>query len=242
MNFENFVVVMIATSHSGNIGAAARAMKTMGFNRLRLVTPKEFPSEEASARASGATDVLDNAEVFDDFAASISDCHQVVGLSARVRRLASAPVHPKELAPDLLERIDEDQMVALVFGRERTGLTNEELELCHRLVHIPANPDYSSLNVASAIQVMLYELRATATQPLEKSVKKEHDLPATQEHIDQLMGHAEQSLTDIGFIDPENPKLLMRKLRLMFQRAELSVNEYNIFRGIFSAVDKQVKK
>ncbi len=238
-------IVMVHTSHSGNIGAAARAMKTMGLSQLVLVAPKVFPSEESLAMASGATDILEQADVVDTIDDAISDCGYVVGASARSRNLPWPLVNPREMAAQILS-LPTDTKVAVVVGRERSGLTNEELSRCHCHVNIPANPDYSSLNVASAVQVLAYELRMSALLGANEAKPQwglEWDQPlATGEQVEGLFNHWERVLVDIDFLDPNNPRTLMSKLRRFVLRSQPDEVEANILRGMLSHVEKKIRK
>ncbi len=228
---SNIRIVLINTSHPGNIGAAARAMKVMSLERLYLVEPREFPSAEATARASGADDLLANAVVCSSLSEALAGCRHVIGTSARSRHIAWPLITPRQCAEKLtLESAHGD--VALVFGREHSGMTNEELERCHQLVNIPTNPEFSSLNIAAAVQVLAYELMLAegARQP-EQEVR---DLVGADE-MDSFFGHLEQTLTELGFLDPNHPRKLMRRLRRLFNRAELDKTEINILRGILAA-------
>ena len=227
-------IVLVETSHPGNIGAAARAMKTMCLTRLVLVSPVEFPHAEASARASGATDLLERAEVAANLDEALRGCTLVAGTSARRRGLGPPELPPRECAARLTAAAASGSDVALLFGRERIGLTNEELARCHFLVNIPANPEYASLNIAAAVQVLAYELllaRDTVAAPAET------DSPlATAEEMERLYEHLEQAALETGFLDPENPKHLMRRLRRLFNRAQPDQNEVHILRGLLSAL------
>lgn len=236
-------VVLVNTSHPGNIGAVARAMKNMGLLRLLLVAPHDYPSAEATARASGADDVLATAQVVDTLEEAIADCALVVGASARSRTIPWPVLEPRTCAAHMID-VAASQEVALVMGRERTGLTNSELERCQYHVHIPANPDYSSLNLAAATQVLVYELRMAALQQTRVPVQTGHtDSPAvTAAELDGLYAHLEQTLIELDFLDPTNPRQLMRRLRRLFNRAGLEQMELNILRGILTAAQKAVKK
>ncbi|WP_132700807.1 tRNA (cytosine(32)/uridine(32)-2'-O)-methyltransferase TrmJ [Reinekea marinisedimentorum] len=238
-------IVMVHTSHSGNIGSAARAMKTMGLHHLVLVEPKQFPSEEATALSSGATDILERAVVTDTLEEAVADCDFVIGASARSRNLPWPLVNPREMATKVLA-LPEDAKVALVVGRERSGLTNEELARCHVHVNIPANPDYSSLNVASAVQVLCYELRMSAIASQEQEKPEwgvEWDQPlAKGKQLEGLFDHWEKVLVDIEFLDPNNPRHLMTKLRRFVLRALPDEVEANILRGMLSHIDKKLRR
>lgn len=241
--FANIVLVLVGTQHPGNIGAAARALLTMGLARLRLVRPHRFPDEQADAMAAGAVSVLRTAEVYDSLEAAVEDCAWVVGTSARPRYLGDEPLTPDQAAPALLTAA-ESGTVALVFGCERTGLTNQELDRCHRLTMIPSNPDYSSLNIAAAVQVYTWELRRAAIAPPAQAPKSDPEWmkgrfrPPTMENMEQLYDHLERVLLTTGFVDPNNPKLVMRRLRQLFNRSRPDLNEVNIVRGILTSVEK----
>lgn len=229
-------IVLVETSHPGNIGAAARAMKTMGLRDLTLVRPQEFPSEQATARSAGADDILERAQVVDDLSTAIADCGWVVGASARLRTVTVPVVDPRECAAGIWQRVGVDR-VALLFGNEQSGLTNEDLARCHELVHIPTAPDYGSLNLAMAVQVLCYELRMAApNRPA--PVGPSNDAPlATAAELDGFHEHLERLLTDAGFLHPEHQRQVKLKLRRIFLRAALDKNEMNIMRGVLTALD-----
>ena len=228
-------VVLVATSHPGNIGAAARAMKTMGLTELVLVSPLEFPHPDADARASAAVDLLEQARVVATLDEALAGCDVVAGTSARLRGLGPPELAPREAAARLLATPGEGD-VALVFGRERTGLTNEELDRCHYLIHIPANPDYASLNLAAAVQIVAYEMRLAQAQPVTMDAAEAESPAATVEEMERLYEHLEEAALASGFLDPANPKHLMRRLRRLFNRARLDQNELNIIRGLIAAL------
>ena len=230
---EKVVVVLSHTSHPGNIGAVVRAMKTMGLSELRLVNPDLFPSEIATARASGATDVLDGAVVFSELKDALADCVYVVGSSARGRDFAGDVADARTASANLIQASAQGK-VALVFGCETSGLTNAEVARCQTLAFIPANPDYSSLNLGSAAQVFAYELRMAAG--LVEGYAAPEFQPATQIEIDAMFVHMEQTLTEIGFYNPANPRRLFARLRRLFNRTRLEREEVDIFRGIFRAI------
>lgn len=239
LDLSRIRVVLVNTSHPGNIGAVARAMKNMGLQELTLVQPDTFPSAEATARASGADDVLASARVVASLAEAIEDCALVVGSSARSRTITWPTLDPRSCAERMVAVAATDP-VALVMGRERTGLTNAELEHCHFLVNIPANPGYSSLNVAAATQVLVYELRMAALTRATTSIapwRSDHPF-ATAEELEGLYAHFESALIRLRFLDPENPRQLMRRLRRLFNRSQLDRMEVNILRGILSAAEK----
>lgn len=227
-------IVLVDPAHPGNIGAVARAMKNMGLSELHLVRPRYFPNSEATARASGAEDVLTNARVHENFADAIADCGLVVGTSARLRHLSFDLVEPRECAQQIASAAQSGH-VAAVFGSERIGLTNVELSRCNLLVTIPTNPDYSSLNLAMAVQVLAYEIwlqirpDAPTVQPPEVPL-------ASAEEMTKLYEHVEQVLDYIDFRDRTGGGHLMARIRRLFNRARLDQNEMNILRGILTAV------
>jgi tRNA (cytidine32/uridine32-2'-O)-methyltransferase len=229
-------IVLVETSHPGNIGAAARAMKTMGLRDLTLVRPQEFPSEQATARAAGADDILESARVADDLSAAIGDCGWVVGASARLRTVTVPVVDPRACAAGIWQRVEANR-VALLFGNEQSGLTNEDLARCQQLVHIPTAPDYGSLNLAMAVQVLCYELRM-AMPNRQAPAGPSNDAPlATAAELDGFHEHLERLLTDAGFLHPEHQRQVKLKLRRIFLRAALDKNEMNIMRGVVTALD-----
>ena len=230
---DNIRVVLVETTHPGNIGATARAMKTMGLSQLCLVNPLRYPNVEATAMASGADDILYRAEVVPTFEQALQDCHLVIGASARRRGLSCPELSPRETAAQLLE-IARQAPVALVFGRESSGLSNAELDRCHFMTRIPSNPDYGSLNVAAAVQVLAYELRVAAVSASDSGETPHVSAPAVE--MERFYQHLEQVLLDSGFLNPANPRHLMRRLRRLFNRAQPDQNEVNILRGILSAL------
>ena len=247
---DNVNVVLVCTSHPGNIGAVARAMKTMGLSRLTLVSPSDYPSDVAETRASGATDVLAAAKVVDTLAEALADCAVVIGASARSRHIPWPLMNPRQAGDKVQEAIAAGNQVALVFGRERTGLTNEELAQCHVHVNIPANPEYASLNLAAAVQVIAYEVRMSnlaASDKLQQAgdgqwgVSWDHPL-ATQQELNGFFQHLEETLVEIDFLDPNNPKQLIPRLRRLFQRAAPDKIEVNILRGILTMVRASRRK
>ena len=233
-------VVLVETSHPGNIGASARAMKTMGLSELALVAPTSFPSAEATARASGADDVLARATVCESLPEAIADCVDVAGASARTRSLDWPTVDARRCAAQLWERAAAGP-VAVVFGPEHSGLTNEHLARCHELVHIPANPEYASLNLAMAVQVICYELVMAHSQieTWRAGLGEEpRDAPlATAEEIEAFHAYLEDLMQRTGFLNPDHPRQLKLRLRRIFNRARLDQTELNILRGLFAATD-----
>ncbi|WP_018951245.1 RNA methyltransferase [Thioalkalivibrio sp. AKL12] len=234
-------VVLVGTTHPGNIGSAARAMKAMGVTDLVLVAPERFPHADATALASGADDLLARARVVDDVAAAVSDCVWVVGTSARLRTHSVPVLGPDVAAGQALENAALGP-VALVFGREHSGLTNTELDYCNAFVQIPTVPDFSSLNLAGSVQVMTYALRMadlTGMDPGQASAAGEaRDPLATQDEMEGLFRHFEQALTTIEVLDPDNPRNLMRRLRHLYMRAGLTGSEVRMLRGILTHTEK----
>lgn len=231
----NIRVVLARTSHPGNIGAAARAMKTMGLTQLYLVDPAVFPNSQADAMASGATDVLAQARVCTTLAEALADTVLAMGVSARRRDIVAEVLTPPEAASSLLVEA-RTAPVALVFGNETSGLSNEELSLCQALVTIPANPDYSSLNLAAAVQVLSYEVRQTW---LGQASWPQPDLDAaTGDDVEKFYAHLEAALADLEFLNPGSPGKLMLKLRRLFSRTRLAKEEVNILRGILTAAQE----
>ena len=236
-------IVMVNTTHSGNVGAAARAMKNMGLSHLTLVDPLCSIDEDALTRSSGALEILDNARIVATLEEAIADCGLVVGTSARSRHIPWPLMNPRQCAGKAREVIPAGNQVAIVFGRESRGLTNEELHLCNAHVHIPTNPDFSSLNVASAIQVLCYEMRmALVEQATEEGVwGVAWDYPlATHDELEGLLQHFEKTLVDIDFLDPAKPRQLTARLRRLYQRAGMDKIEVNMMRGVLSAMQKKL--
>jgi tRNA (cytidine32/uridine32-2'-O)-methyltransferase len=228
-------IVLVDTSHPGNIGATARAMKTMGLADLALVRPHLFPSDEATARAAGADDVLAAARVCHDLTDAIADCGWVVGASARLRTVALPIADPRECATTIWQRLPGTR-VAILMGPEQSGLTNDDLARCQQLVHIPAEPGYSSLNLAMAVQVLCYELRM-AMPGREPPQGPQSDEPlATAAELEGLHAHLERLLTESGFLHPEHQKQVKLKLRRIFHKATLDQNELNILRGMLTSL------
>ncbi|MDO8953262.1 MAG: tRNA (cytosine(32)/uridine(32)-2'-O)-methyltransferase TrmJ [Gammaproteobacteria bacterium] len=236
---ENIRIVLLETSHSGNIGATARAMKTMGFSELVLVSPKNFPSEQAIAMSAGAEDVLEQAKVVGTIEEALEGCQLVLGTSGRKRLVDWPLLTPKEMVPFVQKALSQSAKIAILFGTERTGLTNSQLEKCHYHINIPSNPEYCSLNLAQAVQVICYELRSSLLefQPL----RSEEEPLADAKEVEQFYKHFEQAITAIQFLDPTNPRHLMTRVRKLFQRVRLTHSELNILRGICTAILNKVK-
>lgn len=243
-------IVLVNTSHPGNIGAVARAMKNMCLEKLVLVDPIKYPHADATARASGADDLLAKAEVVDTLEQGLAGCGLVIGASARMRRLPWPQLNPRECADKAVTEAAETE-VAIIFGREHSGLTNEELARCHYLVHIPSNPEYSSLNIAAAVQVIAYELMTTAStfnsEPTSdidvNSLEKKPDdaVLSSAEEMEGFYEHLEQTLKDIDFISPNHQKQkMLRRLRRLYNRARINKVEMNILRGILKSIQLKV--
>ena len=228
-------IVLSHTSHPGNIGAAARAMKTMGIVSLHLVNPKKFPDAEAEAMASGASDVLHQARVCASLAEALQGTVYALAVSARRRELAYASAEAR-IAVQALVSAAQGGEVAIVFGTEMSGLSNEEILQCRAMAHIPADPDYSSLNLAAAVQVMAYEARVAALGG--RLLPPAESKPARHEDVENFYLHLEQSLRASGFLDPANPRRLIPRLRRLFGRARLEQEEVNILRGILNSFRK----
>ncbi len=240
-DFNNISVVLVHTSHPGNIGASARAMKNMGLSRLVLVSPKEFPSGVAVGRAASAADLLDQARVFGSLKEAVADCGLVIGASARSRRITWPLLSPVECAR-LLVRESGPNRAALVFGREDTGLSNEELQLCHYHARIPANPDYPSLNLAAAVMVLCYELHQAALAPGNSGeLERNWDQPmATGADTERFYEHLERVLVAVEFHDPQHPRQLMQRIRRLFGRIRIDVMEMNILRGMLTNIERKL--
>lgn len=242
MTLDKIRIVLVNTSHTGNIGSVARAMKTMGFSKLYLVDPVNPVDSHASALAAGATDVLGNAVVVETLQQAIADCNTVIGTSARSRTLSWPMVDPVECGEKLLAGTEQEGDVALVFGRENSGLTNEELQLCNYHVCIAANPEYSSLNLAMAVQTLCYETRMRFLAKSEQPVEQDDTVYPSSEQMELFYQHLEKTLSETGFIIKQHPGQVMTKLRRLFNRARPEEQELNILRGILTSIDKSVVK
>ncbi len=238
MHPDNIHIVLVGTTHPGNIGSTARAMKTMGLRHLDLVQPAQWPDERAEANAAQAKDVLAAAKVHDDLEAALQQAGLVIGLTARPRRWGMPALDPRDAA-ELAALESRRHSVALVFGRERSGLTNAELDRCHRLVHIPANPDYSSLNLACAVQIMAYELYR---QKGESAVAADQAELATHEHLEGFYRHVEAMIELVDFAPHQPREVLMRRLRRLFNRARPEAGELDLLRGLFGDLERTIKR
>lgn len=242
-------IVLVGTQHPGNIGSAARAIRTMGFSRLVLVAPERFPHPEATALAAGAAGVLETAVVAATLAEAVADCRLVLGCTARSRRIALEELHPRQAAGRAFAVAEAGGEVAMVFGRERTGLENEELQLCHAAVHIPSDPDYGSLNLAAAVQVLAYELRnhsighvISGGEPSREQVPEAgggvrdpgREPPATHAELEGFFSQLADTLDAIDFHKGRTPAAAMRKFRRLFLRAHLDARDVRLLRGLLA--------
>lgn len=230
-------IVLVGTTHPGNIGATARAMKTMCLSRLWLAAPHCKINADAVARASGATGVLDDARCVETLDAALSGCSLVFGTTARPRTLDWPALTPRAAAEKAAVAAAAGSDVAFVFGPERTGLSNDDLDRCHYRVTIPANPRYSSLNLAAAVQVLSYEIMLALNDPAAIESEAVDTVPAGADDMERFYTHLEEVLTASGFLDPANPRHLMRRLRRLFNRARPDQNEINILRGMLRALE-----
>ena len=233
---ENIRIVLVRTYHAGNIGSAIRAMKTMGLTELVLVNPRDYPSEEANKMASSAEDLLEHTKVVDSLYEAVKDCELVIACTARPRTFDLPVIDPEQSATQLM-KIAATKPVALVFGPERMGLHNDDIQLAHYRVTIPANPDYSSLNLASAVQILCYELRKQMDNPVEPEVARTFPSIEQKENFYETL---EVLLNDVEFVNKQHPGQLMLKLRRFFSRAEMDESELNILRGSLAAVQRKL--
>lgn len=236
--FNNIRIVLCQTSHPGNIGSAARAMKTMGLRHLYLVKPDKFPDAHATALATGAADLLESAVVTQTLSEALAGCAFSIGLSARKRYLSHETVNARVAAIEAI-KIAIEQPIAFVFGTEMSGLTNAELDCCQLLTMIPANPDYSSLNLAAAVQVMCYEIRMAI---LEGKIESSETLPlATNDELEGFYAHLQETLLKIGYLNPAAPKKLSERMRRIYARARLEKEEVNLLRGVLTLTQEPRK-
>ncbi len=233
-HLDRIRIILIDTTHPGNIGATARAMKVMGVSSLHLVNPAVYPHADATARASGADDILQNACVHETLDAALTGCSLVLGTSARLRSLSMPQLNLRSAAEMALAD-SGGQDVAVLFGRERHGLTNEQMQLCHQLVHIETSPEYGSLNIAQAVQLVVYELRMAALDSGGLTLAPVDWDPVDAGQMEMFYEHLEQTMLDIEFLDPKQPRKLMMRLRRLFNRSRPDQNEINILRGILTA-------
>ncbi len=230
-------IVLVGTTHPGNIGAAARSMKAMGMRRLVLVDPKIFPCAEATARASGADDILQVARVCASLSEAVSGCGAVIGTSARHRALSLPVIDAADAARRIVDWGSQGE-VAVVFGREHSGLSNEELELCHRTLRIPTDLNFSSLNLAAAVQIVVYEIRCAAMSA-QRPAAADQGLLANPEEMARFYRHLEEAMLAVGFYDPAHPRRLLRRLKRLFNRAMLDREEVQMLRGFLAAIQKK---
>ena len=240
INYEQFKIVLCRTSHPGNIGSTARAIKTMGFTHLTLVNPKQFPHADANALAAGAEDILANATIVSAIEDALKDCHLIIGFTARQRELSQEHKNIREIAKGLKSE-SQSKKIALLFGNETSGLSNDEIKHCQVLGYINSNANYSSLNLAQAVQIICYEIRMQLTEGNEIiQLSKENEL-VTHEVQNGFYLHLEQLLTEIGFLKKIQGERLMQRLRLLFNRTNMEKDEVNILRGILTDIQKKIK-
>jgi tRNA/rRNA methyltransferase len=230
--FNHIRVVLCQTSHPGNIGSTARAMKTMGLNHLYLVNPLHFPDPQATSLATGAADLLETATVCPSLQEALTGCVLAIGMSARKRQISHELVNVREAAERAVT-IAQNQPIALVFGTEMSGLSNAELDCCQLLAMIPANPEYSSLNLAAAVQVMTYEIRMAILDGKLEAATNQPEL-ATNEALEGFYAHLEDTLIKIGYLNPTAPKKLSERIRRIYARTKLEKEEVNLLRGILT--------
>ena len=252
--FERIRIVLVEPSHPGNIGGAARAMKTMGLHHLVLVNPARFPDPQADWRAAGAMDVLDSAQIVPAVADAVAGCHYVIGTSPRARAIPWPAMLAKDIGPTLCEQAP-DTKIAILFGREDSGLSNEELQRCHTHLQIPSSKEYGSLNLAMAVQVVCYEIfQHLADVKIELSSASAQDQssiaglgsriwdkePATGQQVDGLMEHFERLMVLSEFIDADNPGATVTRLRRLFMRQQLDETEVQILRGLLKSIERKM--
>ena len=236
--------ILVGTSHPGNIGASARAMKNMGLKKLELVSPKDFPNETAFYRAKFAKDILEEVIIHPDLESTVSGAKLVIGTSARIRKVPWPIVHPKEAAQEIVNLcMKGEENIAIIFGREDRGLTNEELGFCNLHVHIPTTEEYSSLNLSQAVQILAYEIRISALSHSGAVDEQEWDVPlAKNSEIERLINHFDEVMQEVDFYKVDNPRKLLTRVRRFFRRSKIDHIEANIFRGVFAAIQKKLKK
>lgn len=249
-HFSNIRIVLVETTHSGNLGASARAMKNMGVTRLYLVNPQSKVDLDALTRSAKAYDLFDNKVVVSSLEEAIADCQIVLACSARSRHIPWPMLNAKEGAQKIAQAAQSDNQVAIVFGRESSGLSNEELNLCNAHLSIPCNPEFSSLNLSQAVQVVCYEIFQALNQTPEIETQAEpeqiwgvtwdHPL-ANQQQLSNMLTHLEEVLVETEFLDPSNPRQLMTRLQRLFQRCAMDETEVNILRGMLKSVQQKLK-
>lgn len=232
-------IVLVGTTHPGNIGASARAMKNMGIYNLALVKPKDFPNDQAIYRSKAAKDIVQNATIYESVEEAVTGCELVLGTSARDRTVPWPILEPKEAAEEISRNLGNEK-IAIIFGREDRGLTNEELGLCNLHINIPSDPEYSSLNLSQAVQIITYEIRLAILDG--KNRTDDWDVErATSQQTEMLIKHMDQLMQEVDFYDVDNPRKLLVRVRRFFKRSRIDVMETNIFRGLFSAIQKKLK-
>ena len=240
INYDQFKIVLCRTSHPGNIGSSARAIKTMGFSHLTLVNPKQFPHTEANALAAGAEDILANATIVSTIEDALKDSHLIIGFTARQRELSQDHKNIREIAKSLKSE-SHSKKIALLFGNETNGLSNDEIKHCHMLGYINSNTNYSSLNLSQAVQIICYEIRMQLSEANEIiQPPKENEL-VTHEVQNGFYLHLEELITEIGFLKKIQGERLMQRLRLLFNRTTMEKDEVNILRGILTDIQKKIK-
>ncbi len=240
INYDQFKIVLCQTSHPGNIGSTARAIKTMGFVHLTLVNPKQFPHADANALAAGADDILANATIVNSIEDALKDSHLIIGFTARQRELSQAHQNIREIAKGFKSGA-HTKKIALLFGNETNGLSNDEIKHCHMLGYINANENYSSLNLAQAVQIICYEINMQLSEDNEIIQPAKVNKLVTHEVQNGFYLHLEQLLTDIGFLKKIQGERLMQRLRLLFNRTSMEKDEVNILRGILTDIQKKIK-
>jgi tRNA (cytidine32/uridine32-2'-O)-methyltransferase len=237
---QHISIVLVETSHPGNIGSTARAMKNMGLSKLVLVNPKKFPHGDARALAGNALDILENSKVTSSLLEAIGEAKLVFATSARERSIGWPSTHAEDAAKEIIELANADQKVVIVFGREDRGLTNEELQLANKHLIIPADEDYPVLNIGQSVQIICYEIFKNSS---EKILKSWQDYPSyNQEQLQRLVDHFNNTAIDLGAVDPENPKQILTRMERMFRRLYPDQMEGNFLRGFLDKVDKLIKK
>ena len=243
MTLNQIRIVLVRPSHPGNIGAAARAMKNMGFSQLYLVEPQSFPSEVATARASGAESVLENARVFEQLGDAVSDCHHVITTTARKRSLHWEN-HDARSSAQMIAAIAADEKIAIVFGPERTGLNNDEIGLSHSLIHIPVDEMFASMNLAAAVMLVCYEVRVAsiAATNLEQVINNSDEPSATAQQVEGFVGHFHTVMEQTGFLTNKPSDKLLRRVRRLFNRARMSEQDVNILRGVLAGIVSKISE
>ena len=232
-------IVLVETSHPGNIGSVARAMKTMGLSRLSLVNPKDFPSGDANALSGNARDVLDAAIIYPNLKAAIKESTFVYATSARNRSINWPTVNPEEAADRILDQVAGNKEISIIFGREDRGLTNEELQLANFHLEIPANPDYPVLNIAMSVQIVTYELFKNRNTSQDREWRDYPEI--NSEDLQRLIDHFVETSIDLEMIDPKNPSQIIARIKRMFSRLQPDSMEGNYLRGFLTAVNKRLK-